>query len=321
MSEITNITNISLPLAVWLASDDYDFHPGTTRAISATSLIKPIRQILLRERLNESNMETPDVSDFIASKLGHAIHDSIERAWTNNAIRAMRSMGYPEKVLQRIVINPETVEPGQIPVYLEQRQSKMFRGYRISGKFDFVIDGELQDFKSTGTFSYTKGGKDEIYQLQGSIYRWLNPEKITEDYLNIQFIFTDWQRYMAVRDPNYPQQRVLTHRVPLLSVEETEAWLNAKIDALEAAADLPEHQIPYCSDADLWRTEPQWKYYANPEKTARATKNCDSLEDAQAYMASKGGKGVIVEVPGMVKACGYCPAFNICTQKDLYDHA
>jgi len=34
-------------------------------------------------------------------------------------------------------------------------------------------------------------------------------------------------------------------------------------------------------------------------------------------MASQ-GKGVIKEVPGEPKACGYCPAYAACTQKDRY---
>ena len=319
---ITNITNISLPLAVWLAGDGYDFSPGTQRAISVTSIMKPVRQILLRERLNDEVQEVPDVADMIASRLGHAIHDSIERSWKSDAIPALRALGYPEQTLKRITINPPEVTKGMIPIYLEQRETKIFRGYKISGKFDFILDGELQDFKSTSVYSYMLGSKDEAYMLQGSLYRWLNPDKITNPTMNIQFIFTDWSGAMARRDHNYPQQRVLTHRVALMSIEDTEAWLNKKIDALEAVADLPEAQLPFCTDADLWRSDPKWKYFADPNKTdGRSTKNFDNDADAQAFLNEKKGKGVVITIPGQVKACGYCPAFNICTQKDLYEHA
>lgn len=319
---ITNITNISLPLAVWLAGDGYDFAPGTQRAISVTSVMKPVRQILLRERLNDTNQDTPDVADMIASRLGHAIHDSIERSWKADAIPALRALGYPEQTLQRIAINPTEVTKGMIPIYLEQRETKTFRGYKISGKFDFILDGELQDFKSTSVYSYMLGSKDEVYQLQGSLYRWLNPDKITHPTMNIQFIFTDWSGAMARRDASYPQQRVYTHRVALLSVEETEAWLNQKIDALEAVADLDEGQLPFCTDADLWRSDPKWKYFSDPNKTdGRSTRNFDNEADAIAFKAEKQGKGVVITVPGQVKACGYCPAFKICSQKDLYEHA
>ena len=30
------------------------------------------------------------------------------------------------------------------------------------------------------------------------------------------------------------------------------------------------------------------------------------------------GKGIVKEIPGEVKACSYCPAFNACKQKDHY---
>lgn len=321
MSRITNITGISLPLAVWLATSEYDFSAAGRKAISATTFLKPVRQILLRERLTPETRITPDVSDFIASRLGHSIHDSIERSWTNNAHQALSLLGLPDKIVKNLEVNPEKPDPTKIQVWLEQRVEREFMGYIISGKFDMVLDGELQDFKSTSTFSFTKGSKDEDYRAQGSLYRWLNPERITRDHMNIQFIFTDWQKARAKADPNYPQQRVLEHRIELMSLEETEAWMRRKILELEAAANLPEDQLPPCSDKDLWRGETVYKYFADPAKIdGKSTKNFDTMPEAQAYMSSKGGKGVIITFPGKVKACGYCPAFPICTQKDQYEH-
>lgn len=326
--QITNNTGVSLPLAVWLAGDGYDFQRGTRRAISATGLLKGVRKILLTERLTESDMIIPDVTDFIASRLGHTIHDGIEKAWTHDYASSMRKLGYPEKIIQRIRINPTPEELRArndiIPVYLEQRTEREFRGYVITGKFDMVLDGVLQDFKSTSVYTAMHGDKDEDYRLQGSIYRWLNQDKITADHIVINWIFTDWSRAEAKRNPNYPQQRVMPHNVQLLSLDETEAWLDAKFDALEAAADLPEHLLPYCTDEELWRGKTVWKYYSDPKKAddpnARSTKNFDNSADAAAYMASKGGKGIVIEKPGVVRACAYCPAAPICTQRDLYEH-
>ena len=318
---LTNNTGISLPLAVWLAADDYDFVPGTQKAISATGLMKPTRQILLRERLTDEDADVPDVSDRIAARLGHAIHDSIEKAWTDSYANGMKLLGYPEKVIQRIKINPQSLEPGDIPVYSEQRGCREIMGYKISGKFDLVVDGELNDTKTTSVYTWMLGSKDADYCLQGSIYRWIHQDKITSDYIHINFVFTDWQRVMAKQNPNYPQQRLLTHRVELMSLAATEAWIIAKLSNLEASADLPESEIPRCSDKDLWRSEPKWKFFADPTKTSgKSTKNSDSLAEARAYQASKGGKGVIIEVPGKVKACSYCAAFPICSQKNEYEH-
>jgi len=324
MGKITNITGISLPLAVWLASDNYDFSPDH-RSISATSLLKPIRQILLKERLTEEHRETPDVSEFIASRLGHSIHDGIESAWTRGYAKAMKSLGYSENVISRVRINPTDEELREsndlIPVYLEQRGSRDFGPYRISGKFDMVVDGELTDFKSTSVYTYLLGSKDEDYCLQGSIYKWIHRDKITSDFIAINFIFTDWQRARARQSNDYPQQRVMEHRVKLMSIQETEAWIANRIRTLEANANKSESELPHCSDADLWRGETTWKFYSNPQKTSgRSTKNFSDKAEAYAHAAAA-GKGIVIEEPGKVKACGYCPAAPLCTQKDMYEHA
>lgn len=321
--KLTNYSEISLPLAVWLAADGYDFHPGQSRAISATSLLKPVRQILLKEQLTEETMIQPDVSDFIASRLGHTIHDGIEKAWVNHYVQAMTKLGYPKDVIERVHINPTKVEPDDIPVYLEQRQSKVLLGYKISGKFDLIIDGELHDFKSTSAYSVKSTDKHEDYALQGSIYRWLNPDKITADHMYIHFIFTDWQKALARSSPTYPKQRLQSMRIELMPIADIESWIVNKIHMLEYHADLDEPDLPFCTDAELWRSAPLWKYFSDPTKAgkpgSRATKNFDNAAEAAAFKAEK-RKGTVLEVPGQVKACGYCPAFPICTQKDLYDH-
>jgi hypothetical protein len=318
--QYSNVTGLSLPIAVWLAADDYDFHPGTEKAISVTSLLKSPRQILLRERLTEEDQDTPDISDRIAARLGHSIHDSIEKAWRTDFKSSMKLLGYPDHVIDRVVINPQIVTEGMIPVYLEQRESRIHRGYRISGKFDMLLDGEIHDFKSTSAYTYVYGSNEEKYRLQGSFYRWLNPEKVTADHMYIQFVFTDWQRAQAKQSNTYPQQRILSHRIDLMSLAETEEWLDRKLDQLEQVAHLPEPQLPYCSDEELWRGETKWKYFSDPNKTdGRATKNFTNKAEADAFAASK-GKGIVIEYPGLVKACAYCDAFNICSQKDLYEH-
>ena len=325
---ITNKHDISVPLAVWLLFDEYDYI-SDPNYISATSLLKPLKQMILSKRIDKQNQEM-DLSDLVASSLGSAIHDSIEKAWRQNAAKGMKILGYPAAVYENIAVNPTPEEiaanPAIIPVWFEQRNFREItiqgRTWKIGGKFDTVISGRLFDNKSTSVYSYIKGGKDEDYSKQGSIYRWLNPDLITDDFIYIQFIFTDWQRSESKRNPNYPQTRLKEHPVPLLSLDQTEAFIVEKLTALMRYADAPEDQIPECSDKDLWRSDPQFKYYGDPAKaqdpTARATRNFDSMADAQAFMASKGGKGAIKTVPGEVRACEYCAAFEICRQKDRY---
>ena len=314
MSKYANTSSVPLSLAVFLATDNYDHEENT---ISATSLIKPLRQIVLSARVPE-DMTPLDLVNLVPSRMGSAIHDAIERSWKDNYQVALDSLGYPKRVIEKIRINPkpEELTDGQIPIYLEQRAHKQVGKFLISGKYDFIGDGRVEDFKSTSTFTAMNNTNDEKYIWQGSIYRWLNPQIITKDEMAIQFIFTDWSKAKAMQDPKYPQQRIQQRILPLKSIQETDAFIKRKLGQIEQYWDVPEEQIPLCTDADLWRSEPVFKYYKNPEKRARSTKNFDNRHDAQLRYIEDGSVGIVVEQPGQVTACKYCSAFAVCSQKD-----
>jgi hypothetical protein len=212
---------------------------------------------------------------------------------------------------------PEDIKEDSIAIYLEQRAQKQVGNYLVSGKFDFVGEGRVEDFKSTSTYTAINSTNDDKYILQGSIYRWLNPTIITKGEMAIQFIFTDWSAARAKSEDNYPKQRIQQRILPLKSVAETEAYIVSKLALVEKYMDLPEENIPLCSDEDLWRSAPVFKYYKNPDKMARSTKNFDTKQEAYIRLAEEGGKGIVVERPGQVTACKYCPAFSVCTQKDI----
>lgn len=323
MSQVTGFTNhedIPLSLAVFLATDHYDHEQA---GISATSLLKPTRQLILGGRVPAQD-RVEDVSGRIASAIGTAIHDGIERAWMSpNLTSTLQALGYSERIANRIRVNPTREEVAQnkkiIPVFMEQRLFRKFKGVVISGKFDMVAQGHLEDFKSTSTFAWLNGTKDEDYILQGSIYRWLDDTIITDDEMSISFIFKDWMAAQARANPNYPKSAMIRKQFPLLSKEKTEAYVAKKLDEIERYKDEAEENLPLCSDKELWRSAPKYKYFKNPataEKGGRSTKNFDNIQDANARMAADNNVGRVVTVPGSVRACKYCPAFDICTQKD-----
>jgi len=313
MRKYLNGTNVPLSVAVFLATDKYDYDPDT---VSATALIKPVRQLVLAGRVPQSE-SLVDIAGLFKSRMGTALHDSIEGAWLNNYKQAMQDLGYPNGLIKKIRVNPNPDElaKGDIPVYLEIRSYKDIQGKRVSGKFDFVAEGRVEDFKSTSVFMFTKGTKDEDYKLQGSIYRWLNPKIITSDEIAINFLLTDFMPGRAANDPSYPNSPTPQKRIPLLSVDETEAFVSHKLAQVAKYQDAPEEEIPHCSDKDLWRSDTVWKYYAK-EDSKRATKDFKTdRAGAYAHLASK-GKGIVREIPGEVMACKYCAGFPVCTQKD-----
>jgi hypothetical protein len=316
MAKYGNPSAIPLSLGVFLATDTYDYD-GTPNTISATTLLKPLRQIILSARVPQEDV-TVDIAAMVNSRMGSAIHDAIERAWVNNYQKAMADLGIPKRVIERVRVNPkpEELTEDTIAVYLEQRQTKQVGNWRVSGKFDFVGDGRVEDFKSTSAFTAMNGTNDDKYIWQGSIYRWLNPSIITKDEIAIQWIFTDWSKAKAMADPKYPQTRTVQKMFPLKSVQETDAFVRRKLEQIDRHFNDDEADLPPCTDEDLWRSDPVFKYYKNPDKTARSTKNFESLHDARLRLIEDGSVGVIKEVPGQVTACKYCPAFSICTQKD-----
>ncbi len=328
---LSNTSGIGLALAVWLAHSDYssgsDDHPGKD-LISATSLLKPTRQLILANRADPKDRQL-DVMDMIPSRLGHAIHDSVEHAWKRGYREALAALGYPAKMIDKVRINPQDHElaanPDSIPVFLEQRYFREIdvdgHPVIVSGKFDAIINGEVNDTKTTSVYTWIKGSKTEDYALQGSIYRWISPHKVTSDVMRIQHVFTDWQRSMAKASPDYPKSRVVETKVQLLPIQETELWIRNRIRELVANQHLPEPEIAPCTEKDLWMSPPVFKYYADPRKPAEGGKSTKNFPNypAAAHYCNQQGKGVVVTVPSEPKACLYCAGFDLCTQKDAYN--
>lgn len=332
--KITNNSGISLPLAVWLIHDEYDY-VDLPNYISVTTLMKPLKQIILPNRIPAEQRQA-DVADFIARKLGNAIHDSIEQAWVRGANRALRLLGYTDDVISRIFINPITEQrvnnPDMIAVYLENRAFREIEingvTYTIGGKFDMVADGILNDNKSTSAWGYVKGTRQDEHKLQMSLYRWIDAQRtdgeaprVTSDVCNVNYIFTDWQKALAKTVQGYPKERVDQTTLPLLSLQETEAWIRSKLSSVITHQNTPEPDMPPCTDEELWRSAPSYRYFSDPAKAttpgARSTKNFDTKHEADAFKAQQ-GKGIVVTKLGEVKACGYCAAFDACKQKDQY---
>lgn len=316
--ELTNNHNIPLLLSAWLLQDDYDY-VHDPRYISATSLMKPIKETILSRRV-ETTKDSEDVSDYISRALGNAVHNAVEATWKGkNLYKALVRLGVSR---EQVEVNPETPDPNKVQVYVEQRTTKKICGFTLGGKFDAVLGGIVHDIKTTSAWAMVKGTKDEDYCIQGSIYRWLNPDKITEDFIRVCFLFTDWQKARVADTPGYPTARCQYKDIPLMSLQETEQWISRRLNQLKKCMDMEEELIPVCTDSDVWLEEPVFKYYADPTKTAgRSTKNFTSYSEAQAFLAEKGKGVVITPVPRARKCSEYCNAFLVCKQKDKYTHS
>lgn len=315
-----NKYDIPISLALWLATDEYEYSdiPNT---ISATTLLKPLKAIILGLQFPSSKRET-DIYDLLSARMGTSIHNSIEKAWLHSGDIKERllALKYPKQLIDRIVINPQTKEEikDKIPVYIEQRYTKALNDFNITGQLDFCFNGMLDDFKSTSVYSWIFGGKDDDYKKQGSIYKWISPTIITEDIFNIRYIFTDWSKAKARQDKNYPQQRILTKEIPLMSTQETEVFINNILQQIKKHITSPQTHLPQCTPTELWQDAPVWKYYKDRTKMARSTKNFNNGAEAQKRFVDDGSIGLIIYKPGTVKRCLYCSVMDICQQAQNY---
>jgi len=306
----TNDTNISLPLAVWLAHDEYEYN-SNDNTVSATALLKSTRQLILASRLKEGDCPQ-DISSLFASKMGTALHSAIENSWLTNYRQSMIDLGYPMGITDSVRVNPEQSDEDAIEVRLELRTERSIGNWVITGCADMICDGAVHDFKSTKVNTFIKGNKDDDYIKQLSIYRWLNPTLICEDRGFIEFLFTDWSLISSYHVSGYPQAPVVQHPVQLMSLDSTELFIQNKLNELTHYAGASEPELPLCNDKELWRNPPVYQYFSNPANK-KATKNFDTQLEANSYMLQK-GKGEVRIKLGQAMACLWCNARTACSQ-------
>ena len=313
---LTNNNNIDLAMAVFLATDFYDGIVADN-AISVTTLLKPTKAIILAKRV-QGIMEA-DIASKIPSAFGTALHDAIEKAWLHEPQEAMRMLGYPERVVEGVRVNPTTEDEDAIDVFLEQRVSKEFRGFLINGKYDMIMDGKIHDYKTTGTYTWIKDTNKDKYIKQASLYRWLNPEKISNHEVRINFIFTDWSKLGYIKSPKtYPAMRIMHRDYKLDSIQDTERWVIAKLKEIADLHDADEGDMPRCTPADLWQGDPVYKYYKDANNRKRSNGNFSSPMEAERKRRESGGMGVVIPVYDTPKACLYCDAITACKQAQSY---
>lgn len=309
----TNKADVPLSMGVWLIDDDYDYNDDPY-TISATTLLKPIKAIVLA-RQNSNLTKTGDIQSLVASRIGTAIHDAIEKSWRKPGLtNLLQQLGLPKTIADKVIVDPTTeeVKEGCVPVYMERRSHKKVGKYTISGKFDFVIEGHLEDFKSTGTYTYEKKTNDKKYAQQGSLYRWLNPDIIEDDVMTICYIFTNWAGGMAYKD-GYPSYKTMGTNFVLETIDNTQLFVESKIKEIDNLMPLSQDHMPICTREDLWQGVGVWKYY-KVKGAKRSTKNFDTPVEAQARLIKDGSVGEVIHIPDEAKACTYCDVNQICIQ-------
>jgi len=250
---------------------------------SASMLTKSPRQVNL-ERRHHHEMER-DVSDMIWSLFGTAVHKVIEQA-------------DPEQALTEEYLTHE-----------------LSNGAKVTGMADLYEAGKVSDWKTVSVWSYVyfDDAKRFEYESQLNTYALLfELHGFSVRELEIVMLFRDWQKSKAKYNADYPQQQVYPLPLRMWSAEHTERYLLDRTDLFDGYKNVPDDDLPFCTDAERWAKPGKVAVMKRGRKSALRV--LDTTEQAEAWMAENGGE-YIEQRPGELwKRCEYCDASAFCNQ-------
>lgn len=274
------ITNVKgLPEALVKALDVQPHNaPGS---LSATTLLKNVKQILLTERHWDEIEE--DVLDRFWALYGSTMHKLLEHEEAND--------------------------------FTEETMSHQISGMTITGKIDLynMEKGEIVDWKSCKVYKIIKGDFED-WRKQGLIYAWLlRKNGFLVKTCRFIAIMKDHSPYEARYQKSYPETPFYVYEFPVTeeALIEIEAYIESKIAEYKQFAEQADDEIPVCSKEERWETQTVYAVWKKENK--KATKNFYTQAEADAFAAIK-GKDFYVEVrPGEAKKCStYCSCKKFC---------
>lgn len=294
--KITNALNLPQPF-VDAASRDYAYKP---KRYSATALLKGVRQCIL-ERRHDDEIEQ-DVADMVWAIFGTAVHGILEQG---------------EESQSQIKENKLVVD---LP-----------NGYQLSGIFDLYDDatGTVTDYKTASVWKIKFGCWDnwkpknndqfDAWRKQTLIYCWMLRQ--------IGFDAHRGEIVALLKDHSKTKAKINEHPpLPVWQIgwdftaddfAEIEAWIMAKFEEIERCEQLPDEELPLCSEEERW-TRPG-KFAVMKKGRKSAVRLYDDKNDAYQRAAGEnrntsGEPFYVEERKGSDPKCmDYCSACEFCT--------
>jgi hypothetical protein len=210
----------------------------------------------------------------IAGMMGTAVHE------------------YAEKYLQYWID-----KSGYTDYTIEEELKLTVKDRLISGRYDIRDGLDLWDIKNIKTWKliFDPDFKEFVEQQNLYAYLLLKDKGIKLESINILAFYKDWTQGQT-RDPSYPQSQVVEYELELWPYEQTEQFLNDRLQMHIDVEDTPDEELPMCTREDRWERHQGGStvHYAimkNP-KAKRATRvlKTGDLDDAVAM--ANGIKGL-----------------------------
>lgn len=276
---ITNNTDLPKPF-VRMAESDYK---PTPKRYSATTLLKPVREILLNRRYDSVLMR--DCSEMIWLLFGKAVHKILEEYGT-----------------------------GENEFTEERLEVAMDSGYTVSGILDFydIDKGEVADYKTASVWKVIY--KDfEDWKKQGLIYAWLlRKNGLPCHKATFYALLKDHSAQKAKHEADYPKEPVYRVEFTITDEEiaEIERFITDKLELLRTYEDKPDDELPLCTLEERWNDGD--KYAVMRKGVKRALRVLDSMEAAREYVADKGGDYIELRKGEDKKCNDYCQCATKC---------
>jgi hypothetical protein len=280
--KITNTLGLPQPF-VDAVSRDYVY---TDKRYSVTSLLKGTREAILQRRHDDEVVQ--DVADSVWMIFGSAVHSILEDGQETDS---------------QLKENKITVP--------------MPNGYTLSGIFD-LYDADTKtvtDYKTASVWKVVNNDWDD-YRKQLMAYAWMLREIGFEcDRGEIVALLKDHSKTKAKTTSDYPNYPVHTVRFKFTDAQINECgeWLVDKFAEIERCEQLPDDELPVCTDEERWATAPKWAVYKVGNK--KASRLLDSLEEAEkwAFDNLPKAKTEIVFRLGEDRKCAeYCSVRDFC---------
>jgi len=256
-------------------------HPVIEKQYSVTSLIQPIRELILKRRHYDEIEQ--DVSDMVWLLFGSAVHKIIEES---------DKTGYAEYKLE-------------LPI----------NDYKLTGICDLYNEElfSVEDHKTCSVVKVVKGEFND-WKMQGLMYALMLRKKgklVTK--LRFHALMKDWsgKDYRNRGDKFYPEHPIWTWEYEIMEddIIYIEEWINQKFKDIISAEKLSDNELPLCSMEERWNNGDKYRVIKNGQK--RALKITDNKQEALEF--AKENNASIEIIKGEDRKCkDYCLVCKFC---------
>ena len=278
--KITN--NYNLPKALYNAILNDTHRAGGD--LSVTQLLKNPREFWLTAR--HSNEIEEDAITKLWALFGTAVHNIAERGETADSL-------------------------------VEEFMKINIAGVNLTGILDLFENGVLWDYKtvSVNKVLFLDNQKKAELTAQANIYAYMFNKLFGFEVKELKdlFLMRDWISSKAKYGSNYPNYQAQAVSLPLFTKEQQKALIVQRIEWLMKFKDVPDDELPLCSEKYRWVKPSKWALMKDGNK--KAVKLFDNQDEAESAMTDP--KHYVEErKENLWTRCAYCSARNFCNQTE-----